>query len=132
MEYRRLGNSGLKVSVLGLGCNNFGGRTDERQSNLVLDRALEIGVNFIDTANQYSKGESEEIIGRALKSRRRSDIVLATKGGSLWASGPNEERSVSEAHHRLPWRTALGALRLTTSTSTTYTAQIRTLPSRRH
>ena len=90
MEYRRLGSSGLKVSVLGLGCNNFGGRTDERQSNLVLDRALEIGVNFIDTANQYSKGESEEIIGRALKSRRRSDVVLATKGGSLWSSGPNE------------------------------------------
>ncbi len=89
MEYRRLGNSGLKVSVLGLGCNNFGGRTDERQSNLVLDRALELGVNFIDTANQYSKGESEEIIGKALKGRRR-DVVLATKGGSFWGTGPNE------------------------------------------
>ena len=89
MEYRHLGNSGLQVSVIGLGTNNFGGRTDEEQSVRVLFHALDLGINFIDTANTYSKGESEEIIGRALGGRRH-DTVLATKGGILWGPGPNE------------------------------------------
>jgi len=89
MEYRHLGNSGLQVSVMGLGTNNFGGRTDEETSVRVLFHALDLGVNFIDTANTYSKGESEEIIGRALGGRRH-EMVLATKGGILWGPGPNE------------------------------------------
>ena len=89
MEYRYLGKSGLQVSAIGLGTNNFGGRTDEETSVRVLLHALDLGINFIDTANQYSKGESEDIIGRALGDRRH-DIVLATKGGSIWGTGPNE------------------------------------------
>ena len=89
MEYRHLGKSGIQVSALGLGTNNFGGRTDEETSVRVLLHALDLGINFIDTANTYSKGESEEIIGRAL-GERRHDIVLATKGGIPWGTGPNE------------------------------------------
>jgi aryl-alcohol dehydrogenase-like predicted oxidoreductase len=89
MEYRRLGNSGLKVSAIGLGANYFGRRTDERETARILDRALELGVNFIDTANVYGKGISEEVIGRILKGRREQAII-ATKFGRIVGPGPNE------------------------------------------
>jgi aryl-alcohol dehydrogenase-like predicted oxidoreductase len=96
MEYRRLGNSGLKVSAVGLGANNFGRRLDERGSARVIDQALDLGINFIDTANVYSKGGSEECIGKALKGKRDRAIV-ATKFGRVMGDGPNE-RGASRLH----------------------------------
>jgi len=80
MEYRRLGNSGLKVSAIGLGGNNFGGRSDTKQSIEVINHALELGINFIDTAELYSQGRSEELVGQAVKGKR-SQVIIATKFG---------------------------------------------------
>ena len=80
MRTRRLGSSGIEVSVVGLGCNNFGRRTDEDASRAVIDAALDAGVDFFDTADIYGDGQSEEIIGRALAGRR-DRVVLATKFG---------------------------------------------------
>lgn len=83
MEYRNLGRSDLKVSVLGLGCNNFGGRLDVEGSKKVIAKALDIGVTLFDTADSYPMGGfgmSEETLGEAL-SARRDDVVIATKFG---------------------------------------------------
>src|SRR5688500_477509 len=81
MRTLRLGTSELDVSVVGLGCNNFGGRIDEAASRVVIDAALDAGITFFDTADIYgNKGGSEEIIGRALAGRR-DRVVLATKFG---------------------------------------------------
>ena len=89
MEYRRLGKSGLKVSEIGLGGNNFGGWADEHTSIRIIDTALELGINFIDTAAMYSQGKSEEIIGKALKGKR-SQVIIATKFGHSVSLGPRE------------------------------------------
>jgi aryl-alcohol dehydrogenase-like predicted oxidoreductase len=78
MEHRRIGS--LEVSVVGLGCNNFGGRIDSRASAKVVLAALDAGVNFFDTAELYGSGRSEEQLGRALKGRR-DEAVVATKFG---------------------------------------------------
>jgi aryl-alcohol dehydrogenase-like predicted oxidoreductase len=81
MQTRKLGTSGPDVSLVGLGTNNFGGRSDFEASRLVLEKALERGITLIDTADTYgNKGGSEEIIGKVLGSRRK-EIVLATKFG---------------------------------------------------
>jgi aryl-alcohol dehydrogenase-like predicted oxidoreductase len=81
MQKRRLGSSGPEVSIVGLGTNNFGGRTDAAASRLVLNKALDLGITLIDTADTYgNRGGSEEILGKALGPRRR-DVVLATKFG---------------------------------------------------
>jgi aryl-alcohol dehydrogenase-like predicted oxidoreductase len=83
MSYRRLGTSGLAVSVVGLGCNNFGGRIDADRSNAVIDAALEAGITLFDTADSYGFGRSEEILGAALRARgKRDDVIIATKFGS--------------------------------------------------
>ncbi|GAB6929025.1 aldo/keto reductase [Paenibacillus sp. JCM 10914] len=92
MNYRRLGNSGLKVSELGLGTNAFGKRADQETSTRIIDHALEHGINFIDTANIYANTESERIIGQALAGKRQ-DVVLATKAGLPKGQGPNERGS---------------------------------------
>jgi aryl-alcohol dehydrogenase-like predicted oxidoreductase len=87
MRTRRLGSSDLEVTVVGLGCNNFGGRIDEEASRAVIDAALDAGVTFFDTADVYgNRGGSEEIIGRALAGRR-DRVVLATKFGHDLGSG---------------------------------------------
>jgi aryl-alcohol dehydrogenase-like predicted oxidoreductase len=88
VKFRKLGKNGPEVSVVGLGCNNFGGRLDEEGSRRVIDRAIEAGITLFDTADIYgNKGGSESIIGRALGSRRK-DIVLATKfGGNMDDAG---------------------------------------------
>jgi len=80
MQYRTLGRTGVQVSSLALGAMNFGaiGRTTQDDATAVIDAALEAGINVIDTADFYSKGESEEMVGRAIAGRRE-DIVLATK-----------------------------------------------------
>jgi len=97
MQYRRLGNSGLKVSLVGLGCNNFGRAvTDVQQTALIVHHALDLGVNFIDTADIYSRGVSEEHLGLVLAGRRDS-AILATKVGWAMGEGPNE-RGASRAH----------------------------------
>jgi aryl-alcohol dehydrogenase-like predicted oxidoreductase len=88
MEYRRLGNSGLEVSLLGLGTNAFGKRADEETSVRIIHEALDNGVNFIDTANIYAGTESERIIGKALAGRRH-EAVLTTKAGLPRSDGPN-------------------------------------------
>lgn len=89
MEYRTLGQAGVKVSPLCLGTMMFGGPTEEAESIRILHRALDAGINFIDTANVYNTGESERIVGRALKGRR-DRVVLATKVRSAMGDGPNE------------------------------------------
>ncbi len=81
MKRRRIGRSDLEVSVVGLGCNNFGGRIDLDASKLVIDAAIDAGINFLDTADIYGNaGGSEEIIGQVLGERRK-DVVLASKFG---------------------------------------------------
>jgi len=78
------------VSALGLGCNNFGRRLDLERTKAVVDSAIEAGINFLDTANTYSNGSSEEIVGRAIKDfAKREDIVLATKVFNRMRPGPN-------------------------------------------
>lgn len=89
MEYRNLGRSGVKVSPLCLGCMNFGDPTDEKESIRIIHRALDAGINFIDTANVYNGGVSEEIVGRALTGRR-DEVVLATKVHGPMGDGPND------------------------------------------
>jgi aryl-alcohol dehydrogenase-like predicted oxidoreductase len=81
MEYRSLGRTGMKVSPLCLGAMMFGawGEPDHEVSIKIINRALDAGINFIDTADVYSQGESEEIVGKALAGGRRDDVILATK-----------------------------------------------------
>ena len=80
MKLRRLGASGLKVSEVGLGCNNFGMRIDEKATQGVVDAALDAGITLFDTADIYGGTKSEEFLGKAL-GKRRGEIVLATKFG---------------------------------------------------
>ena len=91
MEYRNLGRTGVKVSEICLGCMMFGGRTDAEDSADIIDRAIDEGVNFLDTANVYSTGASEEVVGKALKGNgKRETIVLATKvHGAMDEEDPN-------------------------------------------
>ena len=87
MEYRYLGRSGLEVSAVGLGTNAFGVRMDAEESAQVLHQTLDLGINFIDTANVY--GDSEEFIGRALNGKRHQ-VILATKVGRHLIHPPNQ------------------------------------------
>ncbi|MGH6909488.1 MAG: aldo/keto reductase [Phenylobacterium sp.] len=80
MRMRRLGNSGLKVSEVGLGCNNFGMRIDQQATQAVVDAAIEAGITLFDTADVYGATQSEVFLGKAL-GKRRHEIVLATKFG---------------------------------------------------
>jgi len=90
MEYRYLGRTGLKVSELCLGTMTFGREIDEETSHRLLDRFVEAGGNFVDTADVYSRGISEEIVGRWLKGKRRDELVIATKVRFPMGEGPNE------------------------------------------
>ena len=81
MNHRSLGGSGLRVSEIGLGCNNFGSSMDAARVDAVVHQALESGVTFFDTAESYSRGVSEEMLGAALGSRR-GDVAIATKFGA--------------------------------------------------
>jgi 1-deoxyxylulose-5-phosphate synthase len=98
MLYIHLGNTGLKVSKLCLGCMTYGAKTDrwpwaldEAQSRPFIKHALELGINFFDTANIYTGGAGEEVLGRALKEfAKRDDVVLATKVFGEMGKGPND------------------------------------------
>jgi len=96
MEYRQLGNSGLRVSAIGLGTNQFGGKVDQDGVNAIIDAALDAGINFIDTADAYQQGRSEETLGVALKGKR-SPVLIATKVFFPTGEGPND-RGVSRYH----------------------------------
>ena len=88
MEYRRLGNSGLQVSVIGLGTNNFGPRMDYPTAERVLRQAVDAGINFIETSNTYGEGQAETFIGKALRGNR-TQVLVATKVASNIGDGPN-------------------------------------------
>jgi aryl-alcohol dehydrogenase-like predicted oxidoreductase len=98
MEFRQLGNSGLKVPVLSFGTGTFGGRgeffqawgnSDVKEATRLVDICLEVGVNFFDTADIYSHGVSEEILGKAI-SGRRSSVLISTKASFRMGDGPND------------------------------------------
>ncbi len=93
MEFRPLGSSGLKVSAIGLGCNNFGGRADFAASQAVIHKAIDLGITLFDTANIYANGKSEEFLGEILGPRRK-DVVLLTKFGmaKLGDAAPSASR----------------------------------------
>lgn len=115
MEYARLGNTGMQVSRLCLGCMGFGDAANwvhkwvlnEQDSRPVIQKALEMGINFFDTANVYSIGVSEEILGRALKDfARRDEVIIATKVHGRMRPGPNggglsRKAILSEIDHSL-------------------------------
>lgn len=88
MEYRNMGRTGLKVSEVCLGTMTFGHGTDEAESKRIVDLAFDAGINFFDTANSYSGGESEVLLGKALKGRRH-DAIVATKFGNPMGPNPN-------------------------------------------
>jgi 1-deoxyxylulose-5-phosphate synthase len=89
MEYRQLGNSGVRVSVIGLGTNRFGSReVAQTDVDQIIDQALDLGINFFDTANVYTEGRSEETLGQALKGRI-DKVVLASKFSFPRKSSPN-------------------------------------------
>ena len=87
MEHRNLGQSGLRVSVAGLGCNNFGRRLDATGTRNVVAKALDLGVTLFDTADAYGGGLSEEYLGKALENRR-PDVIIATKFAMPMGEGP--------------------------------------------
>src|SRR6201996_1494380 len=101
MEYRQFGRSGLTVPVLSFGTGTFGGtneffqrwgQTDVAEATRLVDLCLEAGVNFFDTANVYSQGVSEEILGQALKGRRHQALI-STKATFAMGDGPNDKGS---------------------------------------
>lgn len=108
MEYRSLGTAGLKVSAIGLGTNQFGGKVDQATAKEIIHTALELGVNLIDTANVYQEGRSEEYIGAALAGRRHQALI-ATKVRGQTGPGPNDQgtsrrhilEAVEDSLHRL-------------------------------
>ncbi|TIW77825.1 MAG: aldo/keto reductase, partial [Mesorhizobium sp.] len=99
MEYRTLGRSGLKVSTLTLGTMTFGGtgpfaavgNSDLSEARRIIDTCIDAGINLIDTANVYSNGLSEEIIGEALGGKRKNDVLIASKARMRIGAGPNDE-----------------------------------------
>jgi aryl-alcohol dehydrogenase-like predicted oxidoreductase len=110
MEHRALGQSGLRVSAVGLGCNNFGRQCDYAQSEAIVRAALDAGITLFDTANVYGRGRSEEFLGNALKGSR-DDVVIATKfgvhlgadNGPLWIRATRTDilRAADDALRRL-------------------------------
>jgi aryl-alcohol dehydrogenase-like predicted oxidoreductase len=110
MNLRNLGKSGLRVSIVGLGCNNFGGRIDLAASKKVIHRALDAGVTLFDTADIYgNSGGSEEILGQVLGARRK-DIVLATKFG-MPMSGDDTKKGGSRRYIMSAVEDSLGRLK---------------------
>ncbi len=109
MRYVPLGDSGLVVSAVGIGCNAFGTRVDADQVTAVVDAAFDAGVDFFDTADTYGLGASEELLGRALRGRR-DDVVLATKFG-MDMQGVNGPDRGARASRRYVRRAVEGSLR---------------------
>ncbi len=108
MDYRRLGRSGLKVSVLCLGAMMFGDRTDEAEAERIVASAREAGINFVDTADAYAKGDSERIVGRLIATDRERWVV-ATKVGNTGAPPP-DDADLSRRHVMRAIDASLGRL----------------------
>jgi aryl-alcohol dehydrogenase-like predicted oxidoreductase len=89
MQYRQLGNSGLRVSTIGLGTNQFGGKVEQAGVTTIVNGAIDLGINFFDTADVYTKGNSEETLGVALKGKW-DKVVLGTKVVGATGDGPND------------------------------------------
>ena len=142
MRYRQLGRSGLFVSEICLGAMTFGGGSggiwsmigdlDQQAVNAVMSKALQGGVNFIDTADVYSQGVSERLVGQSLKDLgvKRSDVVIATKVYGDMGNGPND-RGASRGHIMDGVQASLERLGPTTSTSTRSTPTTRSRRSTR-
>ena len=96
MKYRNLGKSGLRVSAIGLGTNQFGGKVDQQTTADIVHAALDAGINFIDTADIYQDGRSESYLGKALEGKR-DDVILATKVFFPVSDRPND-RGASRQH----------------------------------
>jgi aryl-alcohol dehydrogenase-like predicted oxidoreductase len=97
MHYRQLGNSGVRVSAIGLGTNRFGSaKVPQSEVDCIIDAAMDLGINHIDTANRYQGGRSEETLGAALQSRR-DRFVVASKFTMPVGNGPND-RGASRYH----------------------------------
>src|ERR1035438_7187072 len=111
MEYRQLGGAGIKVSRLCLGTNNFGAQVDEETTLRIVKKALDLGVNNFDTANIYTGGRSEELIGKALRGNRE-DIVIATKVGLTLDEAKPNSTGLSRKH--LIWQLKESLKRLQT------------------
>jgi aryl-alcohol dehydrogenase-like predicted oxidoreductase len=107
MQLRNLGTSGLRVSAVGLGCNNFGGRIDREASRRVVDRAIERGITLFDTADTYGNGGGSETILGEILGERRKEIVLATKFGMVM----DEDRQLKGASRRYIMRAVEDSLR---------------------
>ncbi len=90
MQYRRLGSSGLKISAIGVGTNQFGGKVNLGTTKDIISAALDVGINFFDTADVYQNGRSEEFIGQAIKTKR-DQVVLATKVRHKVGEKPNDQ-----------------------------------------
>ena len=98
MQYRRLGQAGVKLSEIGLGGSlTFGNAIEQQQAQAVMDKAFEVGINFLDTADAYARGRCEEAWGELLKGRKRSSYVLASKVFFPMEEGPND-RGLSRKH----------------------------------
>jgi len=97
MELRNVGRSGLRVSVLGLGCNAFGMRCDAGETSRIVSAAIDAGINFFDTADSYGDGRSEEFLGKALAGKR-DQLVVATKFG--WPLGQGREGRAADTSIR--------------------------------
>ncbi len=92
MEYRTLGRSGIKVSSIALGTDNFVNPTPEKEVTRILDVALDAGINLIDTSDSYARGECESVIGRVfVKNRRRDEVIISTKVHYPTGPGPNDQ-----------------------------------------
>lgn len=109
MRYQSLGNSGLVVSAVGIGCNAFGTRIDAERVNAVVDAAFDVGINLFDTADTYGLGASEELLGAALQGRR-DDVVVATKFG-MDMNGHNGPDHGARASRRYVRRAVEASLR---------------------
>jgi aryl-alcohol dehydrogenase-like predicted oxidoreductase len=90
VQYRHLGRSGLQVSAIGLGTNQFGGKVDQAGVSQIIDAAIDLGINLIDTADVYQEGRSESTLGIALKGKWNK-VILATKGFNATDDGPNDK-----------------------------------------
>ena len=125
MEFRNVGRSGLRVSLVGLGCNNFGARIDFAATRRVVHRALDAGITLFDTADSYgNRGGSETQLGETLGDRRK-DIVLATKFGIADGRCGDAEGRVAPLHHVARSRRVSRACAPTGSTSTSCIGRIR-------
>ena len=121
MEYRKLGRTGLEVSLLGIGTNDFGRRTDFERCTAILHKWLDLGVNFIDSSNVYAEGHSEEFIGEILgKTPQRADMIIATKVGINVAgrgapgAGPSTPNAGGGSRHHILQQVEISLRRLQT------------------